>query len=289
MLEIRDLKAAMQGDWYVGVGSKARRCHELAFHHIKGTEDWLFIYSDENIFKQECVHAAIFSGDMLLPISADNMAYLEQAKFMDIEGSRHKGIMLAEPIQEPIRMRYAVREMIFTMLRYVRHYSETRIERRILTHHMSAFSYFVVCLVAFALWMYVVGEPFLLKIFQLDSPSYDCRTPIIRFTLLTYSLMIINDFISRNERNIVSAIAIGSLPISVWSFFLVGQDYPWSISIILVSIIAFAVIVFRRNIRRQYGFSYSIERARNAFAWMALIVFLVMFILDRSQQSFHIG
>jgi len=289
MLETRDWRAAMQGDWYVGVGSKTRRCHELAFHHIEGTEDWLFVFSEESILKPKCVYAAVFSGDMLLPVSDENMAYLEQAKLMDIEGSSHKGIMLAEPIQEPIRMRYTVREMIFTMLRYVRHYSETRIERRILTHHMSAFAYFVVCLVAFGLWTYIVGEPFLLKIFQLDSPSYDCRTPIICFTLLTYALMIINNLISRNERNILSAIAIGCLPISVWSVFLVGQDYPWGIGIVLVLILSFSVIVYRRNFRRQYGFSYSIERARNVFAWMALIVFLVMFILDRSGQSFHIG
>lgn len=290
MIDRRDRMAMQHLDLYIGVGSESRRCHEEAFHQIEGTQDWILVYSQENYLKPgKHAYAALFRDHQLLPIPPEYLKYIGEAT-KEVSPIKKRSIDQATPIKEPIQMRFTPEEMQKVILTHIFHLAK----RRRFLYGMSAMQlprslFLEMGATIWLVWTWLFGERLLSRGFLLGSQQYGSKTAMTCYFILSVVLLILHGLTSRNERKLPIALAVGTMPLSLWTFFLFGLDSPLNLAVALAVLLFCSLIAFWTNMRKEYGIWYSMEQARNLFVVVSLPVSLVMFILDMSNGPFHLG
>lgn len=290
MIDRRDRMALQHLDLYVGIGSESRRCHQEAFHQIEGTEDWILVYSQENYLKPgKRAYAALFRDHQLLPIPPEYLKYIGEAT-KELSLIRKRGIDQATPIKEPIQMRFTPVEMQKVILAHIFHLTRKRRHFYGMTaFQMSRDTFLEITVMTWLLWTILFGERLFSRGFWMGSQQYGSKTAAVCYFVLSVVLLILHGLTSRNERKPHIALAMGTMPLSLWAFFLFGLNSPLNLAVVLIVLLVCSLIVFRTNIRKEYGVWYSLEQARNLFVLLSLPISLVMFLLDMSNGPFHLG
>lgn len=272
-----DKRALWTRDFFARIGGKERRCHEEHSVYLEELDAWLMVFSYPNYLDSGKTYwICLYDGHLLRKVPSQAEKCADEMR-EDLSWIRENDPNSIRFLLFPAHMRFASDEYM--------QLSDTMLDRKSWGLHFilglqMPWLHFIAPMIliflisAFCLREYVSGS------FYLFGRLFDNRSAMILFYSWAIPLLTLNAILNQQERDTVSMIALGLLPVSLRIITLFRNTHPVNAWIAYAIIGIAAAAEGALCLSGKHSIGHTLECARNTAAKIAALIAVFFLILQ---------